>query len=433
MLNIKRLLIVFLLGFSSGVPLALITSTLQAWFADTGMSVLVTGMLSLVGLPYVGRMLWGPLLDRYSLTPLGKRRSWIIITQLSLFIGFNVLSWLSPTQSPYLMAGIALILAVFSATQDIAIDAQRIEYLPKSAHALGASLAVTAYRLAMLITGGIALILAQHYGWTTTYRLMGLLMLPGILATLLSQEPASVPRQKIPFLRDFIAPVHELFSRPIIIPLIFFIFFYKLGEAFTATSSGIVMPFLIQGLRFSLETIGYINKILGVAALLAGGIAAGILLIRWSLYRALLWFGLLQALTNLLFALLAITGKNIVIFAIAVVSDNFAAGMGSTALVALFMHLVNRQYTATQFSILVALSMVPRVFSGPLAALLQIYLGWTGLYELSFFLALGFIPFLMRLKNDIQVSSEEANIPNSQKSDLHYLTKKYTGHTRTST
>lgn len=394
----KRLFIIFILGFSSGLPLALISSTLQAWFADAGMSILATGALSLVSLPYIYRIVWGPLLDRYSLLPLGKRRSWIVVMQVFLLIGFNLMAWFSPTTSPYLMAAFAFLLACFSATQDVAIDAHRTEYLPQNEHALGASLAVFGYRLALLVAGGVALIVAQHFGWAIAYRSMGFLMIFGIVATLCSPEPSLQTPNDINLTQTFIGPIKELLSRQGVVALLCFVFFYKLGEAFTTTTSGIVMPFLIQGLGFSLDTIAYVNKMMGIGAILLGGLTAGLLLMRWSLFRALFAFGLLQALTNLLFVALAMTGKNLTLFAIAVVSDNFAAGMGSTALVALFMRLVDRRFTATQFSLLVAVSTLPRILSGPFAAMLQVWFGWVGVYQLSFVLALGFVPFLIMIR-----------------------------------
>lgn len=412
----RRLCIVFLLGFSSGLPLALITSTLQAWFSDSGMSVLATGMLSLVGFPYVYRVLWGPLLDRYTLFSLGRRRSWILTMQLGLLIGFNVMAWFTPNHSAQLLAIFALILACFSATQDAAIDAHRTEYLPSAEHALGASLAVFGYRVALLIAGGFALIIANHLGWAMTYQLMGFLMLIGIAATFWSAEPPKKEVVHSSFISAFIEPMRDLSRRKAAFHLIFFILLYKSGEAFTTTTSGIVMPFLIQGIGFSLDTIGYINKMLGISSILLGGFAAGILLLKWSLYRALLTFGLLQALTNLLFVALAIVGKNIFLFATAVVCDNFAAGMGSTALVAFFMRIVNQQFTATQFSLLVAIATLPRILSGPVAALLQMWLGWTGLYELSFVIALGFIPFLLKIKE--QTKPEEEKYKSKEKLNL---------------
>lgn len=405
----RRLLVVFILGFSSGLPLALISSTLQAWFADSGMSVLATSSLSLLGLPYVYRIVWGPLLDRYSILPLGKRRSWMLVMQALLLVGFNVMAWLSPVTSPQLMAAVAFVLACFSATQDVAIDAHRTEYLPLNEHAIGASLAVFGYRLALLVAGGLALIIAEHLGWAVAYRVMGCLMLIGMMATLFSVEPSVRTSNTANVAQSFIAPIKELCSRQGILALLCFIFFYKLGEAFTTTTSGIVMPFLIQGLGFSLDVIAYVNKILGVGSILLGGLTAGLLLMRWPLYRALLVFGILQAVTNVFFILLAIVGKNYTIFAIAVVSDNFAAGMGSTALVALFMRLVDRRFTATQFSIFVALSTLPRILSGPLAAVLQSWFGWVGLYQLSFLLALLFVPFLFIIRRQAIVTNQKGN------------------------
>ncbi|MCH9689523.1 MAG: MFS transporter [Gammaproteobacteria bacterium] len=395
----KRLFIVFLLGFSSGLPLALLGGTLQAWFAASGASVITTGMLSLIGFPYIYRFLWSPLLDRFSLFKLGKRRSWVLSMQVFLLIGFNILAWFSPTLSPGLMALIALSLAVCSATQDIAIDAHRTEYLKPEEHGLGASFAVCGYQVAVLLAGGLALVAAYHFGWAITYRLMGLLMGVGVFAIIWSPEPScDAINQEAGFFTAYIAPAKALLLRPGISAMLFFILSYKLAEAFTTTHSGIIMPFLIQGMGFSLDVIGYVNKVMGVGAVLVGGLSAGLLLTRWSLYRALWVFGLFQALSHLLFVALAITGQNTALFATAVVFNNLAAGMGSTALVAFFMRWVDKRFTATQFSILVGVSALPRVFSGPIGAGLQHYIGWVGLYEIAFVFTLGFVPFLILMR-----------------------------------
>lgn len=202
-----RLLIIFLLGFSSGLPLALITSTLQAWFANSGLSVLAIGSLSLVGIPYVYRMLWAPFLDRYTLFSMGKRRSWMLLMQALLLMGFNVMAWLSPLESPKLMGALAFLLAIFSATQDIAVDAQRTEYLPLKEHGIGASLAVIAYRIALLVSGGLALIIAEHYGWAMAYRCIGGLMIMGMIATLWSKEPEEEIPTSGPIIHSFFGPI----------------------------------------------------------------------------------------------------------------------------------------------------------------------------------------------------------------------------------
>ena len=391
----KRLLIVFALGFSSGLPLALISSTLQAWFADTGMSILATGMLSLISLPYIYRIIWSPLLDRYSLLRIGKRRSWILVMQFCLLIGFNLMAWLSPTTTPTLIAFVAFLMATCSATQDLAIDAHRTEYLLIEEQGLGASLATLGYRMALLVAGGIALIIAQYAGWAVAYRTMGFLMMFGMIAVFFSPEPSRPLVKKISFSESFVEPLRELVSRPRIVPLLCFIFFYKMGEAFTTTTSGIMMPFLIQEIGFSLDTIAYVNKIIGIGSIILGGLVAGFILMRCSLYCSLLVFGVLQAVTNALFIVLAIVGNHLPTFVLAVISDNFTAGMASTALVVLFMRLVDLRFTAAQFSIFVAFSTLPRVLSGPLGALFQSWFGWIGLYQMAFVLALGFIPFLV--------------------------------------
>ena len=410
----KRLFIVFILGFSSGLPMALVSSTLQAWYASAGMSVMATGMLSLLSLPYVYRMLWAPIVDRYSLLRIGKRRSWMLCMQVLILIGLNIMAWGSPIQHPSWMAFLAFLLACCSSTQDIAIDAHRTEYLPFPEHGIGASLAVAGYRLAIVLSGGIALILAQHFGWPVTYRAMGLLMIPGMIATFLSPEPSKTDMSSLSLMATFISPLKDLISRPGILSLLFFIFFFKLGEAFTASTSGIMMPFLIQGLGFSLDTVGIVNKVVGVVSLLMGGVFSGLVLMRWSLYKALLSFGLLQAVTNLLFVALAMKGNHIELFVLAVIGDNFAAGMGTTALVVFIMRLVDKRYTATQFSIFVSIAALPRVLSGPVSAIIQSSFGWVGLFQCSFLLALCFIPFLglvrrSMLKDIVSFGRDEGN------------------------
>ena len=397
----KKFLVIFLLGFSSGLPLALVTSTLQAWFAESAMSVFVTGSLSLVGLPYVYRFLLAPLLDRFSLSRLGKRRSWLLILQSCLLLGLNAMAWLSPAQTPMVMFFLAMFLALCSASQDSVIDAHRIEYLSDNEQGLGASLADVGYRLALLLSGGIGLIMAAHWGFTVVYRWAGALMTVGMLTTYLSREPFQAVTQVLSFSESFVIPFQQIGQRPLWLCFLCFIFFYKLGEAFTASTSGIVMPFFIQGLGFSLETIGIVNKIVGTVAVVFGGVVAGFVLLRYQIYRILWFFGILQVLANGLFVFLAIKGQNIHLLSTAVVMDNLAAGMGSTALVALLMRWVDRRFTATQFSLLVSVAMLPRTLSGWIAGSVQPLLGWVGLYELSVILALLFAPFLWQMRHVI--------------------------------
>jgi PAT family beta-lactamase induction signal transducer AmpG len=403
----QRLFIITILGFSSGLPLALVGSSLQAWFADAHQSLIITGMISLVGIPYVYRFFWSPLLDRFALLSIGRRRSWMLMMQIMLFLGLNLMAWLNPQQNANVMIWLAFFLASCSATQDVAIEAHRTEYLKSEEYGIGASLAVFGYRIAMLLSGGIALIIADHYSWKMSYHLMALFMVPGILVSLLTKEPMQTAVAATSLHQQFIRPFKDLLQRKASLSILLFIFFYKIGEAFTATTSGIVMPFLIDGLGFSLATIGWVNKIVAVFAVVVGGIFAGILMLRWSIGRCLMIFGLIQALTNLCFVVLAIKGQNLTWLLIAVISDNLATGMGTTALVAFLMHIVNKQFTASQLSILVAFSTIPRIISGPVGTFLQAKIGWVGLYQFSVLSALIYIPFLLKINLTNSYFSQE--------------------------
>ena len=395
----SRLLVVFSLGFFSGLPLALLTASLQAWFADVGCSLLTIGTLALVIFPHSYRFLWAPLLDRYALLGLGRRRGWILVMQVALMLGFNLMALLSPQSAGSWMMLLATLLAIFSATHDAAVDAHRTEYLPLHAHAMGVSLYVFGYRLALLVGGGVTLIIAVHWGWAVAYGLMGSLMGLGALVTLSSQEPDVVYHASAQpsLMASFLIPIRQLLIRPRIGLLLAFIVFYKLAEAFTATTSGVVMPFLIQGLGFSLDVIAYVNKIAGVVSTILGSMLAGLILMRWSLYRALMLFGLLQASSCMLFIALAIVGKNLPLLFLAVVCENFAAGMSSVAMITLLMRVVDVHYTATQYSMLVAFSTLPRTFSGLMAAVVQVQVGWVGCYALAFVVMLLFVPLLMMM------------------------------------
>ncbi len=398
----KRLGVVFLLGFSSGLPFCLLGSTLQAWYAKDGQSIVATSMLSLLGIPYIVRFLWAPLIDEWFVKKLGRRRSWLIITQIGLLLGLLLLSFLSPKQNSWVFVMIATILVFFSASQDGVIDAHRIEYLKKDYHPLGAAFASTAYRFSMLLSGGYALVMAERYGWAVTYQIMALMMLIGLLASLLSKEPdVTIKAPTESAYQLYFKALLSIFKTPQIAMFLGFIFFYKLGEVFTSNISGIVMPFLIYELKFSLSTIGYVNKVLGTIALIAGGLVAGFSALRYSLSHLLLVFGLLQAITNGLFVVLALKGPDLFWFATAVVSDNFATGLGSTALVALLMRIVNKEFTATQFSMLMAFASLPRVFSGPMGVFMQSTIGWAGLYQVSVLLALIFIPFWFKIRKSL--------------------------------
>ncbi|MDP3558721.1 MAG: MFS transporter [Legionellaceae bacterium] len=394
-----HLFFIFLLGFSSGLPFAILSTTLIAWFSFSDAPLAITALFSITNIPYAYRVFWAPLLDRYNFSRLGKRRSIIISMQILICIGFYFISTLSPENDAILLLLLALILAFFSATQDAVIDAHRIEYLPEKLHGLGSSLAVSGYRCGLLC-GGLSLIVAQHIGFPSTYRYLCLLFIPPFLATLYSKEPQHPKTSAFSSWREtFFTPIENVYQRPYFWSLVAYILLFKCGDIFTSSTSAIALPFLIQHSGFSLQEIGYIQKLLGTSAIIIGGISSGVLLLYWPLARALKTLGILQACCNLLFAFLAYSGKNIFLLGGCVVIDNLASGMASTALLALLMRLTNTAFAATQFSIFVCIAMLPRVFSGPIGTYLQQHFGWEGLYILAFFLALGFLPFLRQLTN----------------------------------
>lgn len=381
-----RLIILFLLGFSSGLPFCLVGSTLQAWFSSDGLSIMAVGMLGLIGQPYIYKFLWAPWMDRFTIGQCERRRGWIFLIQGALIIGLLCLSFGNPTQYPWGMAGLALLIAFFSASQDTVIDAYRAEILPEKERGLGAAFAVAGYRAAVLLSGGLALVIAQYWGWQLTYQCMAGLMLIGLLGNycappVVLDDNSRVHKSDI----TLRASIKAFFQQNKAGQYIAFIFLYKLGEAFTATNSSLTIPFLIQGLGFDLATVGIVNKIGGITAMIIGSVIAGIVLLRMSLFRALLLFGIGQALSVLMFLGLCIIGKNTSMLVLAITAENMMTGMSTAALLALMMGLCQQRFTASHFALLSAIAALPRILAGPIGGLLQSHIGWTGLYTGVFF------------------------------------------------
>jgi MFS transporter, PAT family, beta-lactamase induction signal transducer AmpG len=381
-LNKRNLFAVLLLGFSSGLPLALTASTLQAWFTVTGISILTIGSLGLIGQPYVYKFLWAPLLDRWIPPLLGRRRGWLIITQLALLIAIAAMALADPKMSPSLLIGLAFLVAFLSASQDIAVDAYRTDILQPYERGLGATLTSWGYRIAMLVSGALALLLAQHLGWHTTYLMMAALMSIGLVASWFGEEPSTDLQNLRPSTLHsaIIDPFKEFLSRTSAWPILLFVILYKLGDALSVS---LTTPFLIRGLAFSLTTVAFVNKAIGFAATLLGLLAGGVLMARISLFRALLFFGILQAAAILALLKLALVGHNFNFLVFAIFTDNFCNAMGSIAFLALIMSLCDHRYTATQFALLSALSSVGRVFIGPVAGLIATHFSWPTFFILS--------------------------------------------------
>ena len=370
----RRVAPLLVLGFASGLPLALTGGTLQAWATVEQVSLQEIGFLTLVGTAYTLKFLWAPMIDRYAPPLLGRRRGWMLLTQILLALGMMVMGTMSPGKSLLPIAMLAVMLAFLSATQDIAFDAYRTDVLHKEERGAGAALSVLGYRLAMLVSGGLALILADQWlGWGQTYMLMGGLMLLASLATWWAPEPDVPVQAPDTLVRAITQPFKEFFSRQGAITVLLLIVLYKLGDAFAGALS---TTFLIRGAGFSPTEVGTVNKVLGLAATIVGALAGGTLIARLGLFRSLMLFGVLQGISNLGFWLIAVGPHSVWLMALGVGLENLCGGMGTAAFVALLMGLCNQQFSATQFALLSALSAVGRTYlAGPLTPPLVEWLG----------------------------------------------------------
>lgn len=382
----RKIIVLLLLGFASGLPLALTAGTLQAWLTVEGIDLRTIGLFALVGQPYTYKFLWAPLMDRYRLPWLGRRRGWLAASQVALLAGIAWMGTLSPQQAPWLLAVLALGVAFLSASQDIVFDAYRADVLSAQERGAGAAVSVLGYRVAMLVSGGLALILADGIlGWTLTYWLMGGLMLVGLAATWSAPEPEAPPKAPASLGAAIREPLAEYFARPAALLLLAVIILYKLGDAFAGS---LTTAFLLRGAGFSLTEVGLVNKWLGVGATILGALAGGALMAKLRLYRSLLVFGLLQALTNLGFMLLAVAGKSYPLMITVIAAENLCGGMGTAAFVALLMAMCDRRFSATQYALLSALASLGRVYVGPAAGVLAASLGWVTFFFITFVIAL---------------------------------------------
>lgn len=393
----KRLNVNFFLGFSAGLPLLLTSSTLQAWYTMTNASVLMIGALSFVGQPYIYKFFWAPFYDRFTPPFLGRRRGWLFITQIALIFSIIVLAFMNPAIMPMMTASCAVLVAFLSASQDIAVDAYRTDILLPDERGPGAALNIAGYRLAMILSGGAALIFAQYIGWRNTYLVMAVFILVGLIATLVSDEPKQVT--PITSLRHaVIKPFQEFLSRDKAVMILVFLILYKLSFSL----SFLMTPtFLLRGLHFSLLDVGVVNKIVGLYATIIGVIIGGALTSYLGLFRALFLFGFLQALGTLSYLGLALYGKHMSLLVFSVTLENLFAGMEATTVVAFIMSLCNKRYTATQFALLSAFATLSRVFIGPLAGYAVAKWGWIHFYWLSGFAAIPGLWLLWRLRDFI--------------------------------
>lgn len=391
----RRILVTLMLGFASGLPLALSGSLLQAWYTDCGLSLTALGFMGLAGIPYTFKFLWAPLVDRFVPPFLGRRRGWILVFQGLLCATLVVMAFFSPAHHPTFLFGLAFLLAFFSASQDIVVDAYRTDLLPPEERVLGASMVITGYRTAMLITGGLGLVLAEFWGFPATYLLMAALLGIGIIATLVGKNPENVIIPPRNFRESVVLPISDFFLRPHAIALLLFLICYELGNAF---ASSLIQAFLMRELHMAKSEIGTLVKFSGFIGVLVGSFLAGVLAMRWNAYRAMFVFGILQAVGNLGYLILFWTGSSFVAVGTVIFLDNVTGGMGQAALVGFLMSICNPRFSAAQYAGLSALVVLGRVYIGPFAGFVAENFGWEIYFWTSFALCIPGIYLLWWLK-----------------------------------
>ncbi|MGC9457285.1 MAG: AmpG family muropeptide MFS transporter [Halothiobacillaceae bacterium] len=394
----RKQAVILVLGFASGLPLLLTSGTLQAWLTLEGIDIKAIGMFALAGLPYTLKFLWAPLLDRFVPPIFGRRRGWMLVTQLALIVALAGMAMTDPSEQLWQMATLALMVAFLSASQDIALDAWRTDTLLPAERGFGAALFVAGYRVGMLVAGAVALILGDQIGWSLTYLLMAGLMGFGILATLLAPDPANPADAPRSLAQAVVGPLREFFSRPAAWILLALIVLYKFGDAFAGT---LTTTFLIRGAGFTATDVGIVNNGMGLAVTIFGALVGGAMMAKLGLFRSLMIFGLLQAVTNLGYSWLALQpGYALMVLTIGV--ENFAGGMGTAAFVALLMALCDARFSATQFALLSALSALGRVYLGPAAGFAVEWVDWAWFFVLTFIAALPGLWLLWKLRARIE-------------------------------
>lgn len=387
----KNMVIAMIMGFSSGVPLLLAGRTLQAWLSYAGSTNVLIGAAAVISLPYSLKFLWAPLVDRYEIPFLGRRRGWLLAAQICLFITIAVLSQTDPVGNIQMTFTFAFLIAFFGATQDIVVDAYRRESLKDEELGLASSVYQLGYRVAMWLTGGVALVIAGQLSWNTAYLLMATLMLVGIAATLWADEPKSSFARPHSLKDAIILPLKEFFSRRGALLFLLFILLYKLGDSM----AGNMLAKLYKDLQFTPEEVGVIAKSMGPIAFLCGTFLGGLAMIRLGINKALLIFGVFQALSTLSFVYLNHLGHSLPGLTGVVFFEDFSSGMGSAAFLAFMASLTNRAFTATQYALLTSLMAMPRTFIAAWTGVIVDSLGWDGFFIFCTVIALPGLFLLM--------------------------------------
>lgn len=421
----RRMLICVFTGFSSGLPLYILISLLPAWLKSEGVNIKAIGLFALIQLPFTWKFLWAPLMDRFSLPLLGRRRGWMFFSQLCLLLtipGFGFLDpqqvmqgphspiWLfewmdeafagsaaiKPLLNLWEIAWLALALSFWGASQDIVLDAYRRELLPEAELGLGNSIHINAYRIAGLVPGSLSLILADHMSWESVFLITALFMLPGMLMVLLVKEPIAKSAAPKTLHDSIVKPFSEFFGRHGVgsaLTILAFMILYKLGDSM-ATS--LATPFYLD-LGFSKTEIGVIAKNAGLWPAVFGAMLGGLWMIKLGINRALWLFGIVQVLSILGFFWLAEVGHNRWLLAGVIGFEALGVGLGTAAFVSYIARTTNPAYTATQFALFTSLAALPRTFVNAATGFIVDSVGWSMFFLICYALAIPGMILLMKV------------------------------------
>ena len=399
----KKILVSMIMGFVSGLPLLLTITLLQAWLTDENISKSTIGLFALIGLPYSLKFLWAPLFDRYVISALGRRRGWLLLSQVFLITSIFFLGQSQPEINLYNVAVLSLAVTFFSASQDIVIDAYRRESLKESEQTIGASAYVLGYRFGALAAGAGGLILADIYSYSLVYTIMSLIMILGVITTLLAEEP-KVEFKSYTLRESIIEPFKEFFTRytainsniKVMTPylILLFILLYKVGDTMAHSLS---TNFYLD-IGFSKTEIGTIVKFFGLGATLLGAFLGGAISLKLGLYKSLIYFGIFQLIATLGFSILYYAGNNTMMLITVISLENLAAGMGYTAYLAFIAHMTSKEFTATQFALMTALMSLPRTFLSGTSGYLVELLNWDLYFIFCSLIAIPALIILRRIK-----------------------------------
>ena len=391
----KKMGICCLTGFSSGLPLFILISLIPAWLRIENIDLKVIGLFSLIQLPFTWKFLWAPIFDRYKIL-MGRRRGWLIVFQILLLLSIASLGFFNAAIDLKTIAIISFLIAIFSASHDVVIDAYRREILDDAELGIGNAIHVNAYKISSLIPGSLSLILADMISWQDVFLITSLFMLVGIAMTLAVKEPDTQYIQPKNFKDSVIQPFISFFKkngRENALYILLFIFLYKLGDSM---ATALVTPFYID-LNFSMTEIGIIAKNAGLWASVIGGFLGGIWMIKIGINKALWIFGFLQLVTIIPFIVLSMVGHNLILLGITVGLESFAMGLGTTALIAFISKQTDPRYTATQFALFTSLASIPRSITNASTGFIVESLGWTNFFYLCFMLAIPGMLLLLKV------------------------------------